>query len=232
MEDKVIKLKKKSCEIIGNGLNSYNYKKKITLNAGNSGTLGRLITGLLIHSKNKIIIKGEKSLSTRDFLRIIEPLKKFGAKFHSKAGKLPIIIKGTNFPKPIIYHENKGSAQCKSSVMLAALNTKGITKIRAKKSRNHTELLFKYLKLPISIKTGKKIDIIKIDGKKPIKPLNYKIPSDISSSAFFIVLTALSKNSQLKIKDVNIGLHYKLLQLFNKNISKWSYIQNWIDKFT
>ena len=77
-----IKLKKKSCEIIGNGLNSYNYKKKITLNAGNSGTLGRLITGLLIHSKNKIIIKGDKSLSTRDFLRIIEPLKKFGAKFH------------------------------------------------------------------------------------------------------------------------------------------------------
>lgn len=200
-----INLKKKSCEIIGNGLNSYNYKKKITLDAGNSGTLGRLITGLLIHSKNKIIIKGDKSLSTRDFLRIIEPLKKFGAKFHSKAGKLPIIIKGTNFPKPIIYHENKGSAQCKSSVMLAALNTKGITKIRAKKSRNHTELLFKYLKLPISIKTGKKIDIIKIDGKKPIKPLNYKIPSDISSSAFFIVLTALSKNSQLKIKDVNIN---------------------------
>ncbi len=200
-----IKIKKKSCEIIGNGLNGYNYKKKISLNAGNSGTLGRLITGLLIHSKNKINIRGDKSLSTRDFSRIIEPLRKFGAQFESKAGKLPLKIKGTNFPKPIIYRENKGSAQCKSSVMLAALNTKGTTEIRAKKSRNHTELLFKYLKLPIKIKTGKKIDIIRINGKRPISPLNYKIPSDISSGAFFIILTALSKNSQLKIKDVNIN---------------------------
>ena len=89
--------------------------------------------------------------------------------------------------------------------MLAALNTKGETIIKAKKSRNHSELLFQYLKLPIKIKKKKKIDIIKIKGKSKIKPLNYKIPSDISSSAFFIVLTLLSQNSKLKIKNVNIN---------------------------
>ena len=89
--------------------------------------------------------------------------------------------------------------------MLAALKTKGITKIKAKKSRDHTELLFKYLKIPINIKKKRKFDIIKLRGLKKIKPLNYNIPGDISSSAFFIVLTVLSNNSQLLIKNVNIN---------------------------
>ena len=193
------------CEINGVGLNGYNYKHNITLDAGNSGTLGRLIMGLLIHSKKKIKLKGDKSLSKRDFLRITKPLEKFGAKFNTNDGKLPITIYGTNFSKPIKYYETKGSAQCKSSVMLAALNTKGETIIKAKKSRDHTELLFKYLKIPIKIKKKKNYDLIKIEGGKKIKPIIYKIPSDISSSAFFIVLTLLSKNSKLKIKNININ---------------------------
>ena len=200
-----VKLKKNKCEINGLGLKGYEYKKNITLNAGNSGTLARLIMGLLIHTKNEIKIIGDKSLSKRDFYRIIKPLKKFGAKFKSNSGKLPIIIKGTNLPQPIKYNETKGSAQCKSAIMLAALNTNGETIIKAKKSRNHSELLFKHLNLPVKVKRKNYVDIIKIRGKKKIKPLNYKIPSDISSSAFFIVLTALSKNSKLKIKNININ---------------------------
>lgn len=200
-----IKILKNSCEITGVGLNGYNYKKNIILDAGNSGTLGRLILGLLVHSNSKIKLKGDKSLSKRDFLRITKPLGKFGAKFKTNSGKLPIIIKGTNSPKPISYYENKGSAQCKSAVMLAALNTSGQTTIKAKKSRDHSELLFKYLKLPIKIIKKNNFDLIKINGVKRIKPLNYKIPSDISSSAFFIVLTILSQKSKLRIKNVNIN---------------------------
>ena len=200
-----VKLKKNICEINGLGLNGYKYKKNITLNAGNSGTLARLIMGLLIHTKNEIKIIGDKSLSKRDFYRVTIPLEKFGAKFKTNSGKLPIIIKGTNLPQPIRYNETKGSAQCKSAIMLAALNTNGETIIRAKKSRNHSELLFKHLKLHLKVNKKNYIDIIKIKGKKKIKPFNYKIPSDISSSAFFIVLTALSKNSKLKIKNININ---------------------------
>ena len=144
------------CEIVGKGLNSYNYKDNLILDAGNSGTLGRLILGLLIHSKKKIKLIGDESLSKRDFSRITKPLKKFGAKFYSsRVGKLPLSISGPELAKPIKYFENKGSAQCKSSVMLAALNTEGETFIKAKKSRNHTELLFKYLKIPIKIKRTK-----------------------------------------------------------------------------
>ena len=63
-----VKFLKKKCEIISKGLNSFNYKKNLILDAGNSGTLARLILGLLVHSKIKIKIKGDKSLSKRDFL--------------------------------------------------------------------------------------------------------------------------------------------------------------------
>jgi len=122
-----IKVFKDRCEINGLGLNGFKYKNNLSLNAGNSGTLGRLILGLLTHSKTKVKINGDKSLSKRDFNRVVRPLEKFGAKIETNNGKLPILIKGTNKPVPIKYHETKGSAQCKSSVMLAALNTKGKT---------------------------------------------------------------------------------------------------------
>ena len=89
--------------------------------------------------------------------------------------------------------------------MFAALKSKGTTIIKAKKSRNHTELLFKYLKIPIKIKKGENFDIIKLRGIKKLNALNYKIPGDISSCAFFLVLTILSKNSQLLIKNVNVN---------------------------
>ena len=200
-----IKFTKKFCEIFGVGLNGFKYKKSLSLNAGNSGTLGRLIMGLLVHCKDSIILKGDKSLSRRDFLRITKPLERFGAKFKTNSGKLPISIKGTNDPSPISYNEKRGSAQCKSAVMLAALNTEGETIIKAKKSRDHSELLFKYLKLPIKIKKKKNYDLIRIKGKRIIPSINYRIPADISSSAFFIVLTALSENSKLKINNININ---------------------------
>ena len=89
--------------------------------------------------------------------------------------------------------------------MLGAMRVNGVTKIHAKKSRNHTELLFKYLKLPSEVKNNKNHDLLKVQKIKNIKPINYEIPSDISSSAFFIVLTVLSKNSKLLIRNVNIN---------------------------
>ena len=81
-----IKINKKKCEIIGQGINGFKLKKNIILNAGNSGTLARLIIGLLVHSKKKIKIIGDKSLSKRDFYRVTKPLEKFGAKFQTNKG--------------------------------------------------------------------------------------------------------------------------------------------------
>ena len=201
-----INLKKNYCEINGNGINSFKYKKNLVLNAGNSGTLGRLLLGLLIRSPYKIKLIGDKSLSKRDFSRVIDPLKKFGVSFYpNNKNNLPIFIRGTDFLRPINYLEKKSSAQIKSCIMLAALNTPGTTKIIAHKSRDHSEILFKHLKIPIVIKKTKKLDFIKIKGEKNFMSFNYNIPSDISSSAFFIVLTLLTKNSCLTIKNVNIN---------------------------
>ncbi len=199
-------IKKNLCKIYGKNINGYKFKKNITINAQNSGTLGRLILGLLINSPYPIKLIGDKSLSKRDFKRISDPLSKFGSKFKLRNKKnLPLTLYGSNNLKPIKYFENKGSAQCKSSVIFGAMRANGTTYIKAKKSRNHSELLCKHLNLPIKIKTTKNYDLIEVKKVKKIKTLNYKIPSDISSSSFFIVLTALSKNSKILIKNVNIN---------------------------
>ncbi|MDB3982375.1 3-phosphoshikimate 1-carboxyvinyltransferase [Candidatus Pelagibacter sp.] len=201
-----VDIKKNICKIYGKGIDGYQFKKNIIINAENSGTLGRLILGFLINTPHPIKLIGDKSLSKRDFKRISDPLSKFGAKFKLKNKKnLPLKLYGSSNLKPFKYYENKGSAQCKSAVIFGGMKTSGTTLIKAKKSRNHTELLCKYLKLPISVKNKKNYDVIKITKVKKIKSLNYKIPSDISSSAFFIILTALSKNSKLIIKNVNIN---------------------------
>ena len=198
--------KKKICYLHGNGLNGFNYKKNIVIDAGNSGTFARLLLGLLVKSPYLIKIVGDESLSRRDFQRIVDPLEKFGAKFVSKNIKnLPLKIIGSEYLKPINYFETKGSAQCKSSVILAALNTPGKTIVTAKKSRNHTELFLKNLNLPLKVINKKKVDKIEVVGEKQFKSFEYVIPGDISSSAFFVVLTLLSKNSKLKIKNVNIN---------------------------
>jgi len=199
-------LNNKFCKIFGKGINGFNYKRNLTLNAENSGTLGRLILGFLINTTKPIKLIGDKSLSTRDFKRISDPLSKFGGVFKLKNKKnLPLTIYESKNLRPISYLENRGSAQCKSAVIFAGMRTSGTTLIKAKKSRNHTELMCKYLKLPVTVENKKNYDLIKVKKVKEIKPFDYKIPSDISSSAFFIILTALSKNSKLLIKDVNIN---------------------------
>ena len=200
-----VKLNKKYCIIFGKGPNGYIYRKNIIINAKNSGTLGRLIMGILIDTPYKIKIIGDKSLSKRDFNRIAKPLNKFGATVKLTKKGLPLTINGTQNLRPIKYLENKGSAQCKSSVIFAGLKADGNTIIKAKKSRNHTELLCKFLNLPVKVKKTKNYDLIKVSKAKKIKPLNYKIPCDISSGSFFIVLAALSDNSKLLIKNVNIN---------------------------
>ncbi len=207
-----------NCAVYGRGINGFKFKKNIVLNAGNSGTVGRLILPLLIRSPYKIKIIGDKSLSKRDFLRVIEPLREIGVEFFPKSkGKLPISILGSNYLRPINYYEERGSAQCKTCIMLASLNTPGEMKICAKSSRNHTELMFNYLNMPISVKKKDKIDLIKTSSPKRINAFNIDIPGDISSGAFFIALTLLSKDSELILKNINLNpSRLGILKILNK----------------
>ena len=200
-----LKKRKNYCEIEGVGLNGFNFKNNTKINCENSGTLARLICGILAKTNKTVILKGDASLSKRDFSRVIKPLNLLGVKIISNSKRLPLKIKGTNFLKPIEFEENIGSAQVKSCIMLAALNTPGVTKIKAAKSRNHSELMFKYLKIPIKINKSKNFDRIEIKGLTQYQSFNYKIPGDISSSSPFICLTALSKNSKILIKGVNVN---------------------------
>ena len=118
------------CIIHGSGIDGYKYKKNITINAGNSGTLGRLISGILIDTPFPIKMIGDKSLSRRDFKRVADPLSKFGASFDlQKNYNLPLVIKGSKKLKPIRFFEQRGSAQCKSSVLFAGIKTNGRTTV-------------------------------------------------------------------------------------------------------
>ena len=177
--------------------------------------------GLLVNSENEVKIIGDKSLSKRDFKRISEPLKRFGVNIISKNNRMPVKIIGTKYLRPIEYYEKLGSAQCKSSVMLAAIKTPGKTKIIAKKSRDHTELLFKYLKMPITILKKKEYDFITINGPSNFSAFNYKVPGDISSSSFFLVLAILSTKSKILIKNVNINnSRTGIIKILNKMNAK------------
>ena len=199
-----INFDKTKCEIFGKGLFGYKYKKNIVLDAGNSGTCARLMIANVIDTKYPIKVIGDKSLSKRDMTRIISPLKKMGATLNKNSGTLPLIISKSKNLRPINYQENLGSAQCKSAIILAALKTKGLTKIKAKISRNHTELMLKHaLKYPLKFFQKGTNDLIRINGYKDLKSFKYTIPSDISSGAFFVVLTLLGENSSLVLKNMN-----------------------------
>ena len=221
---KIIKKNKKYI-VYGNGLGSFKKPNKNQLYAGNSGTLARMLIALLSTQSNlKIKIVGDSSLNKRDMGRVIEPLSKIGCNFYPK-GKLnlPITIEGTNMPLAQHHIEKIGSAQVKSAILLAALNTPGITTIEEEKiSRNHTENLLAAIKANIKIKKLKKGKLISLKGQKNLTGFNLKIPGDSSSAAPFIVLALLSNKSKLLIKNVNcnptrLGF-IKILKKMNANI--------------
>ena len=203
---KILKTKPQSYKIYGRGLGSFNIKKNSEINFGNSGTLARLLIGVLSTNPNICIkIKGDHSLNKRSMIKIIDLMSEFGAAFFPK-GKRNFPLKMISSEMPIgINYKSGVSAQLKSAVMLAGLNSFGNTIINEQvASRDHTENLLMNNKQCITIKKKQK-RVIKIIGKKYLKPININIGGDPSSAAFFTALTLLNQNSSLKIK--NVGLN-------------------------
>ena len=220
---KITRIKPKSYKIYGKGIGSLAAKKNLELNFGNSGTLARLLIGILSTTPNiNVKIKGDHSLNKRSMKKLIDLMSKFGASF-LPANKFNFPIKLISSEMPIGIEYKAGvSAQLKSSVILAGLNSYGTTKITEQvSSRNHTEnLLVKNKKVIKIFYKDKKI--IKLIGKSKLKSFNINIPGDPSSAAFFTALTLLNHNSLLKIK--NVGLNstrigfYKILKKQNAKI--------------
>lgn len=207
--------------VYGKGLGSYYAKKNTKLNFGNSGTLARLLIGLLSTTPNiDLKLTGDHSLKKRNMKKLIMLMSEFGASFLPKNKFFfPIQIKSSEMPIGIDYKAGV-SAQLKSAVLLAGLNSHGETKIfEEKKSRDHTEKMLSKNKTVVNLK---KKNIIKIQGKKTLKPLKIKVTGDPSSAAFFCALTLIKKRCSLKI--LNVGLNptrigfYQLLKKYGANI--------------
>ena len=203
----VIKKKKsKYYQIYGKGLGSLAIKKNSTLNFGNSGTLARLLIGILSTTPNiEVNLLGDHSLNKRNMKKLIDIMSEYGTFFlPKKKYNFPLKMISSEMPIGIKYIAGE-SAQLKSAVIFAGLNSFGETVIQEKiKSRDHTENMLRNNKKVINIKK-KKIKTIKILGKKYLKPIHVNVPGDPSSAAFFTALTLLNRNSILKIK--NVGLN-------------------------
>ena len=196
-----INIKDDFIEVFGAGLNSLKKPKSI-LDAGNSGTLIRLLSGILATQNFESSIGGDKSLSIRPMERIIEPLTLMGANIKSNNNKAPLIFKPSKALKAIKYSSNIPSAQVKSCIILASLFISGISIIRETiQTRDHTEQLLKYLEYPIEIKNNE----ITISGQKELLAKDIFIPSDISSASFFIVAALIKENSNIILKNIGIN---------------------------
>lgn len=184
-------------KVIGKGFKGFT-KPNSELYAGNSGTTARLISGILSAQNFESVITGDESLSQRPMKRIVEPLRLMSADISvNKNGTLPIIIK-PSLIKSIIYKLQIASAQVKSAMILCAIHLdEESVFIEETQTRNHTE---KLLNLKTEI-TNEGIKIYVSKNNYP-KPFELTIPADISSTAFFIVLGLLTKNSELIIRNV------------------------------
>ena len=211
---KIKKIKPKNYYIYGKGLGSLNAKKNVTLNFGNSGTLARLLIGILSTNPNiDVKLIGDNSLNKRNMKKLILLMSEFGASFFPKKKfYFPLKLISTNLPLGIKYKAGV-SAQLKSAVMFAGLNSFGNTEIlETDKSRDHTENLLKKNSKVIKI-NSKKNKFIKIFGKQSLGPINIKVPGDPSSAAFFTALTLLKNNSSIQIN--NVGLNPTRIGFYN-----------------
>ena len=192
---------KEQIMIEGIGLNDIKKPKNI-IDAGNSGTLIRLLSGLLSTQNFTSKITGDESLTSRPMKRIIEPLASHGASINSNHFKAPLTIVGNTKLLPINYKQDIASAQVKSCLMLAALFIEGESKFYEKIiTRDHTENLLEHLEYNITRSNNE----TRIKGCEVLSAKDITIGSDISSAAFFIVAALILNKSEITIPNVNIN---------------------------
>ncbi len=175
-----------------------------TLDFGNSGTGIRLISGLISSNNIQVKLVGDRSLSKRPMKRVTEHLSRIGAQIElNKETFPPIKLKGTGNAVPLSFEIQIPSAQIKSAIMLSALNTKGIVKIKEfKTTRDHTENMLKSMGYNIKVKESYSHRFIEMKNNKDLKAIDYNVPGDPSSAAFFISAACLKPGSKLIVKNM------------------------------
>jgi 3-phosphoshikimate 1-carboxyvinyltransferase len=172
------------------------------LDCGNSGTTMRLLSGILAGQNFDSILVGDESLSLRPMKRVIEPLSQMNASIESTENHAPLKIFGKNPLKAISFEPKVASAQVKSCVILAGLNSDGKTSVLEKMTtRDHTERMLRWFGVDVEI-SG---DLITVSGDAELTARDLLVPSDVSSAAFFLVAAACLKGSEILLP--NIGLN-------------------------
>lgn len=177
------------------------------LDMGNSGTSTRLLMGLLASHGFSATFVGDASLSGRPMNRVIEPLSKMGASFEaSSGGTLPLMLRGSLPSVPITYRLPVASAQVKSAVLLAGLNTPGTTTvIEPVPTRDHTERMLRGFGVPVEVSEENGERVISLTGEADLQPQHVVVPGDPSSAAFFLVAASIVHGSDLTVE--NVGLN-------------------------
>jgi len=186
------------------------------LDMGNSGTSTRLLMGLVASHAITTCFIGDASLSKRPMGRVITPLGDMGATFTTyPGGRLPLIVTGTDTPVPITYRLPVASAQVKSAVLLAGLNTPGvITVIEPVPTRDHSERMLRGFGAELSVDIeADGTRIIRLTGQPELRPQRIVVPGDPSSAAFFAVAALIMPGSDLVIE--NVGLNPTRAALFD-----------------
>ncbi len=174
------------------------------LDMGNSGTSTRLLMGLVASHPITVTFTGDASLSSRPMGRAIEPLSQMGAEITSSpGGRLPLMLRGINPAVPITYTLPVASAQVKSAVLLAGLNTPGITRvIEPVPTRDHSERMLRGFGAELTVEDSPEGKIISIRGEAELKPQHIIVPGDPSSAGFWMVAASIVPGSDITIANV------------------------------
>ncbi len=203
LESLGVKIENKQDTVIvhGNGLFGLKAPDQI-LDAGNSGTTMRLLSGILAGQNFQTELTGDSSLRKRPMNRIADPLRAMGADIQtSENGRPPLTITGKKLT-PLNYISPVASAQVKSCVLLAGLHTEGTTSVTEPVlSRDHTERILEAFGVPVK-RDGLRVSV---NGHTPLKGTAVQVPGDISSAAFFLVAASLMKDSEMLIQNIGIN---------------------------
>ncbi|MFN3457231.1 MAG: 3-phosphoshikimate 1-carboxyvinyltransferase [Novosphingobium sp.] len=186
------------------------------LDMGNSGTSTRLLMGLVASHPITATFVGDASLSKRPMGRVIDPLSTMGAEFTaSPGGRLPLTLRGISPAVPIEYRLPVASAQVKSAILLAGLNTPGVTTvIEPIPTRDHSERMLRGFGAELTVDVADDgARVIKVRGEAEFKPQDIVVPGDPSSAAFFVVAALLVEGSDLVVE--NVGLNPTRAALFD-----------------
>jgi 3-phosphoshikimate 1-carboxyvinyltransferase len=177
------------------------------IDMGNSGTSTRLLMGVIASHDITVTMTGDASLRSRPMGRVINPLQEMGAEFSARDGRfLPLTIQGTPDPLALDYTPPMASAQVKSAVLLAGLNTPGHTIVREPiPTRDHTERMLSAMGANITVSHEGGDRVVTLVGQPELKPIHIDVPGDISSSAFLIVAATIIPQSDIIIE--NVGLN-------------------------